>query len=70
MHIAILFTSIVYTFNKLGHCPMALQYYTLKTKLRKTRYMYFIVISDCIDNCLRASTLLLKLGHCPMTSHC
>ena len=70
VHIAILFTSIVFTFDKLGHCPMVLQYYTSKTKLRKTRCMHCIVISDSIDYILRASNLLLKLGHCPMTYHC
>ena len=35
MHVAILFTSLAFTFNKLGHCLMALQYYTLKTKLKE-----------------------------------
>ena len=35
MHIAILFTNLAFTFNKLGHCPMALQRYTLKRNLKK-----------------------------------
>ena len=29
-----------------------------------------MVIGDYIDNCLQDSTLLLKLGHCPMILHC
>ena len=28
--IAIFVTNLVFTFTKLSHCPMALQYYTLK----------------------------------------
>ena len=41
MHVAILFTSLAFTFNKLGHCPMALQYYTLKTKLKEISQQNF-----------------------------
>ena len=41
MHIAILFTSTAFTFNKLGHCPMALQYYTLKLELKEISQQHF-----------------------------
>ena len=33
MHITILFTCTAFTFNSLGHCPMALQCYTLTPTL-------------------------------------
>ena len=32
VHMDILFTSLTFTFNKMGHCVIALQYYTLKKK--------------------------------------
>ena len=35
MHITILFTSTAFTFNTLGHCPLALQCSTLKTKIKE-----------------------------------
>ena len=35
MHIVILLISTAFTFNKLGHCPMALQYYTLKLEFKE-----------------------------------
>ena len=41
MHIAILFTSTAFTFNELGHCPMALQYYTLKLELKEISQQNF-----------------------------
>ena len=41
MHITILFTSIDFTFNTLGHCPMALQCYTLKTKMKEISQQIF-----------------------------
>ena len=37
IHIAILFTSTAFTFNKMGQCPMALQYYTLKLELKEIK---------------------------------
>ena len=61
IHIAILFTNN-FTLNKLGHCLMSLQYYTFKIKLKETIYMYVMLISDCINNCLQASTLLFEAG--------
>ena len=35
MHTAILLVNLAFTFNTLGHCPMALQYYTLKEIKKK-----------------------------------
>ena len=35
MHITILFTCTAFTFNSPGHCPMALQCYTFKTKIKE-----------------------------------
>ena len=35
MHITILFTSTAFTFNTLGHCPMELQCYTFKMKIKE-----------------------------------
>ena len=41
MHIVILFTSAAFTFNKLGNCPMALQYYTLKLEFKEISQQNF-----------------------------
>ena len=41
MHITILFTSTAFTFNSLGHCPMALQCYTFKTKIKEISQQNF-----------------------------
>ena len=41
MHITILFTRTAFTFNSLGHCPMALQCYTFKTKIKEISQQNF-----------------------------
>ena len=41
MHITILFTSTGFTFDTLGNCPMALQCYTLKTKIKEISQQNF-----------------------------